>query len=70
MDKIVFERLLAGVKVSITAERIERLNCYALTIRMDGALYDVRHSDDAWADARAAIEEAFTETEQLSTVAS
>jgi len=70
MDKIVFKRQLASVTVSVEAERIERLELYALTIRMDGDLYDVRHSNDAWADARAAIEEAFAEVEQLHEVAS
>lgn len=70
MDKVVFVRQLEGVKVSVEAERIERLSCYSLTIRVDGNLYDTRHSDDVWKDARAAIEEVFAETDHPLSVAS
>lgn len=69
MDKFVIVRLLGGVKVAVVAERIDRLDLYGVSVRINGELYDMRQCDDVWRDAPRLIEEAFAEAVELLEVA-
>ena len=61
MNTFQLTRRLAGHRVTIRAEYIERLALYGLDIRIDGGPWDWRQSDDVLSDAAEIFAEAFEE---------
>ncbi len=54
-------RDLAGHRVELTAERIDRLELFAVTVRVDGQLWDTQQSDNVLGDAPEIFEQTFLE---------
>jgi preprotein translocase subunit SecF len=58
------ERRVSGMKIVVMAERSERVEAWFVTCRVDGALFDQRQSDDAWATSQQMIMAAVIENEE------
>lgn len=69
MDRFVFVRTFAGVKVVVSAERLSDDDLYAIQVRRDGELIEHITSDNVFHDAQQLIEDAFIEAADLLKVA-